>query len=275
MSAATPGSSTTRPVTVSTVRGMKQAGEKIACLTVYDASFTKRLEEAGVEVLLVGDSLGMVIQGHDSTQRVRLEDMAYHTRCVARARGRALLVVDLPLLTYSTPALALESAAQLVREGGAQVLKLEGGRHRLQVVRALSEEGIPVCGHLGLLPQSVHRSGGYRVQGRDAASARALREDALALQEAGAVMLVLECIPTALAAEITRSLAIPVIGIGAGPDCDGQVLVLYDVLGITPGGRPRFTHDFLHSAGSLSGALSDFVRAVKVGTFPGPEHCYP
>lgn len=267
-------SSAPKPVTVSTLRTMKQAGEKIACLTVYDASFTKRLEEAGVEVLLVGDSLGMVIQGRDSTQRVQLEDMTYHTRCVARVRSRALLVVDLPLLTYSTPAQALDSAAQLVRAGGAQVLKLEGGRHRLEVVRVLSKEGIPVCAHLGLLPQSVHRIGGYRVQGRDAASARVLREDALALQEAGAMMLVLECVPAALAAEITRSLAIPVIGIGAGPDCDGQVLVLYDALGITPGDRPRFTHDFLRGAESLTGALGDFVRAVKAGTFPGPEHCY-
>ncbi len=259
-------------ITVETLARMKQSGEKIVALTVYDASFTQRLEEAGVEVLLVGDSLGMVLQGHDSTLPVTLADMIYHTLCVARARHRALLIADLPFMTYMTPAQALGSAARLMQEGGAQMVKLEGGASQVECVRHLVAHGVPVCGHLGLLPQSVHQLGGYRVQGRDAESAQAIRADALALQDAGATLLVLECVPSALAREVTAGVKIPVIGIGAGPDCDGQVLVLHDMLGITPGRPRKFCRDFLEGRGSVSAALSAYVRAVKDGSFPAPEH---
>ncbi len=269
---ATPDNSA--PVTVASLRAMKQRGEKIACLTAYDASFTARLEAAGVEVLLVGDSLGMVIQGHDTTLPVTVRDMVYHCACVSRARRRALIMADMPFMGDMTPRRALASAARLMKAGGAHVVKLEGGRDMAETVALLSGRGIPVCAHLGLLPQSVHKLGGYRVQGRDAAAARRLKEDARLLCEAGADLLLLECVPTALAREISASVAAPVIGIGAGPHCDGQVLVLYDMLGITPGRRPRFSHDFLAGAGSVPAALAAYVQAVKDGGFPGPEHGY-
>jgi 3-methyl-2-oxobutanoate hydroxymethyltransferase len=259
-------------ITIEALAHMKQAGEKIAALTVYDASFARRLEEAGIEVLLVGDSLGMVLQGHDSTLPVTLADMIYHTLCVARVRQGALLIADLPFMTYMTPPQALSSAARLMQEGGAQMVKLEGGAAQIEVVRHLTSLGVPVCGHLGLLPQSVHQLGGYRVQGRDTQSAQAIRDDAVALQDAGATLLVLECVPSALAREITASVKIPVIGIGAGPHCDGQVLVLHDMLGITPGKPRKFCKDFLVGQGSVQAALTSYVRAVKDGSFPAPEH---
>jgi 3-methyl-2-oxobutanoate hydroxymethyltransferase len=251
---------------------MKQKGEKIACLTVYDASFAQLLEDAGIEVLLVGDSLGMVIQGWETTVPVTLEDMVYHTRCVARGRKRALLVVDLPFMSYATAPLALASATALM-QAGAQVVKLEGGAIEVDIVRHLTERGIPVCAHLGLTPQSVHKLGGYRVQGREETAAETIRQDALALQTAGADMLVLECVPSSLATEITHTLAIPVIGIGAGVDCDGQVLVLYDALGITPGKVPKFAKNFSKEvSGGVRMTLEAFVKAVKSGDFPTLEH---
>ncbi|HHH38997.1 MAG TPA: 3-methyl-2-oxobutanoate hydroxymethyltransferase [Sedimenticola sp.] len=262
-------------VTVASLMQMKQRGEKIAVLTSYDAGFTARLEEAGVEVILVGDSLGMVIQGRESTLPVEVDEMVYHTRCVARARRAALLVSDMPFMSYSSPEQALATAGRLMKEGGAQMVKLEGGRHQLETVRRLTGNGVPVCAHLGLLPQSVHRLGGYRVQGRDAESARAMGEDARALEQAGAQMLVLECVPVELARAITGAVSIPVIGIGAGPACDGQVLVLYDMLGITPGPLPRFNRNFLQQGRSITAALAAFVAAVKDGSFPATEHCYP
>jgi 3-methyl-2-oxobutanoate hydroxymethyltransferase len=225
-------------ITLSTLFQMKQRGERIAVLTAYDASFARILDEAGVDVLLVGDSLGMVIQGRESTLPVDVDEMVYHTQCVVRGRRRALLVADMPFMSYGSPEQALHNAGRLMKEGGAHMVKLEGGAVQLETVRRLADHGIPVCAHLGLLPQSVYKLGGYRVQGRDEASARKMREDALALQAAGAQMLVLECVPRGLAGEIRASLRIPVIGIGAGPDCDGQVLVLYDLLGITPGKPP-------------------------------------
>ncbi len=262
------------PVTVATLRKMKRAGEKIVCLTAYDASFAAVLETAGVEVLLVGDSLGMVVQGHETTLPVTMDDMVYHTRNVARARRRALLVGDMPFMSYASPVQAITNAARLMQEGGAHMVKLEGGALQVETVRQLTERGIPVCAHLGLTPQSVHKLGGYRVQGREEAAAQAMLADARALQEAGVDMLILECVPSGLAAEITRTLEIPVIGIGAGPQCDGQVLVLYDMLGITPGKRPRFTRDFMQDRGSVQAAVAAFVQAVKSGSFPGPEHCF-
>ena len=246
------------PVTIATLADMKRRGEKIAVLTSYDASFTRLLEAAGVEVLLIGDSL----------------DMVYHSGIVSRARQRALLIADMPFMSYSSAAQALDTAGRLMKEGGAHMVKLEGGTTQLDTVRHLNDFGIPVCAHLGLLPQSVHKLGGYRVQGRDQDSAQAMRDDALALEEAGAAMLVLECVPAGLAEAISESLAIPVIGIGAGPGCDGQVLVLYDMLGITPLAAPRFVKNFLQDSCSVSGAVAAYVTAVKEGRFPGPEHSY-
>jgi 3-methyl-2-oxobutanoate hydroxymethyltransferase len=215
-----------------------------------------------------------VVQGHGTTLPVTLDHMIYHAACVARGLRRALLAVDLPFLSYASPERALEAAGRLLREGGAQMVKLEGGRHREATVRALAREDIPVCAHLGLQPQSVHRLGGYPVQARDEASARRLLEDAILLQEAGASLLVLECVPAPLAAEVTAALAIPTIGIGAGPDCDGQVLVCYDMLGLTPGKRPRFSRNFLDGTGDVRAAFEAYVADVKAGRFPGPEHCF-
>ncbi|HYN78218.1 MAG TPA: 3-methyl-2-oxobutanoate hydroxymethyltransferase [Lamprocystis sp. (in: g-proteobacteria)] len=258
------------PISVATLAAMKSRGERITCLTCYDASFARLLEAAGVDVMLVGDSLGMVVQGYSTTVPVTIEQMAYHCACVARGRTHALLIGDLPFLACATPERALDSAACLMQEGGAQVVKLEGGASMVNTVRRLTEQGVPVCGHLGLLPQSVNRIGGYRFQGRDADSAQTIREDALALQAAGASLLVLECVPAALAQEISRALAIPVIGIGAGAGCDGQVLVLHDMLGLNPSRPPRFSRDFLKGRGAVSEALAAYLAEVRAGTFPGP-----
>ncbi len=260
-------------VTVPALREFKQRGEKIACLTCYDASFAQVLEAAGVEVLLVGDSLGVVIQGHATTIPVSLEDMVYHTRCVSRVARRPLIVADLPFATYADPKDALHSAACLVQQGGAQMVKLEGGRERAEVIRALVGEGIPVCGHLGLLPQSIHRLGRYRVQGRDPHAAQRLLEDARLLEQAGAELLVLECLPADLAEAITAEVSIPTIGIGAGADCDGQVLVLYDLLGLTAK-PPRCAQDFLAGRGSIQQAVAEYVAAVKSMRFPSEQHVY-
>jgi 3-methyl-2-oxobutanoate hydroxymethyltransferase len=262
---------TTGKITLHRLREMKQAREKIACLTAYDASFARVLEDAGVEVVLIGDSLGMVMQGHGSTVPVTLADMIYHSACVARGCERALRVVDMPYMSYASPAQALGSAARLMSEGAAEVIKMESGAWLTDTVKFLSERGIPVCAHLGLLPQSVHRLGGYRVQGRDAVDAKTIREHAKILQAAGAMMLVLECVPRPLAAEITAELSIPVIGIGAGKDCDGQVLVLQDVIGI--GRATKHTQNFLSAQRhNIPDAIAAYVRAVKNGEFPAAKH---
>lgn len=261
-------------VTTATLKEMKQRKEKIAVLTSYDASFTALIEEAGVDVILVGDSLGMVIQGQESTLPVAVEEMVYHTRCVSRGRKRALLIADMPFMSYSSVEQALNTAGLLMKEGGAHMVKLEGGAIQLETVRQLTANGIPVCAHLGLLPQSVHKLGGYRVQGRDDDTAQAMKEDALALQGVGAQMLVLECIPKGLAKQISESLEIPVIGIGAGVDCDGQVLVIYDMLGITPRLAPKFSKNFLDKTGSVVEALAAYVTAVKEARFPAEEHSF-
>ncbi len=255
-------------MTLTHLHQLKQQGEKIACLTVYDASFTRVLEAAGVEILLVGDSLGMAIQGHASTLPVTVADMAYHVAGVARVRQTALLVVDLPFLSYATPTHALASAAQLV-QAGAQMVKLEGGSPAHQdIVRLLTTHGVAVCAHLGLLPQAVHRLGGYRQQAKTPEAQAQLLAEAQALQAAGAQLLVLEAVPAVLAAQVSALLTIPVIGIGAGPDTDGQVLVLYDVLGLTPQ-APRFSRDFLQGqTGGVLGAVQAYVQAVKRRAFP-------
>lgn len=264
----------TAPVTLHTLRKHRRAGERFACLTAYDASFTMALEEAGVEVLLVGDSLGMVMQGHETTLPVTLSDMIYHTRCVARARRRALLMADMPFMSYNTALQAVGNAGRLMQEGGAQIVKLEGGAAQADIIRALSDHGIPVCAHLGLQPQLVHKLGGYRVQGRGEPAARALVDQARQLEDAGADLMLLECVPCSVAESIVACLQIPVIGIGAGGACNGQVLVLYDILGLTPGKRPRFSREFLSDSPDIGAAVAAYVRAVKDRTFPGPEHTF-
>lgn len=264
----------TNPVTVRTLAAMKASRQKIAMVTAYDASFAAQADAAGVDAVLVGDSLGMVVQGRPSTLPVTIEDIVYHSQCVGRGLGRALLIADMPFLSFRDVSTALASAGRLMAEGGAAMVKVEGAGRVCESIASLAESGIPVCAHLGLTPQSVHKFGGYRVRGRDADEANRLREDARAVAAAGADLLVLECVPDPLAAEITGHLAIPVIGIGAGPRCDGQVLVLYDLLGVTPGRRPRFSKDFLAGTGSVVQALSNYVAAVRGGEFPGPEHSY-
>ena len=252
---------------------MKQAGEKIAVLTAYDASFAGILDTAGVDVALVGDSLGMVLQGREDTLSVTMEDMIYHGSLVSRACRRALVVVDMPYLSYETATAAHENAHRLVREGGADVVKLEGGEEQAQTVAYLVAQGIPVCGHVGMQPQSVREYGGFKVQGRNERQARRIMAGALALQAAGAGLVVLECIPATLAARISRELTIPTIGIGAGIHCDGQVLVIYDMLGISPY-SPHMAKNFLTGGGSVTAAIQEYVRAVKAGEFPGPEHSF-
>jgi 3-methyl-2-oxobutanoate hydroxymethyltransferase len=252
---------------------MKRDGEKIACLTVYDAAFAALLDAAGVEILLVGDTLGMIVQGRNSTLPVTVEDMVYHVSCVARGRRNGLIVADLPFMSYANASQALESSARLMR-AGAEVVKLEGGAVQVDTVRQLTALGVPVCGHLGLQPQSVHKLGGYRVQGRDPAAHRTIVDDAQALAAAGADLLVLECVPTAVAQEVCAAVPIPVIGIGAGAGCDAQVLVLHDMLGVTSGKRPRFVEDFSVGAAGIADAVRRYVEAVKDGSFPGPQHSY-
>jgi 3-methyl-2-oxobutanoate hydroxymethyltransferase len=262
-----------KPITLSTLQTLRQQGEKIAVLTAYDAGFARLAEEAGVEVILVGDSLGMVVQGHASTLPVKLSEMCYHTRCAARGVRRALILSDMPFASYQqSPQQAYASAARLMA-AGAHMVKLEGGAVMLDTVQFLVQRGIPVCAHLGLLPQSVNQLGGYKVQGRDASSANQLLADAHAMEQASAGLLVLESIPAALGKQVTEALTIPTIGIGAGPNCSGQVLVLQDVLGIYPH-APKFARNFLAESGSIQAAFKAYVAAVKSGAFPGTEHCF-
>jgi 3-methyl-2-oxobutanoate hydroxymethyltransferase len=257
-----------KPMTLHRLRAMHAEGEKIAMLTCYDASFARLLDDAGVDVLLVGDSLGMVLQGHDSTVPVSLDEMAYHTQCVARGNRHAWIIGDLPFGSYHASAdQALRGAAKLM-QSGAHMVKLEGGGWTADTVRFLVERGIPVCAHLGLTPQSVHALGGYRVQGRDEQAAQTPRRHARELAEAGASMLVLELMPSALAGELTQALTIPVIGIGAGAACSGQVLVLHDMLGVTQGKLPRFVRNFMDGAPSIEAALRQYVADVKARRFP-------
>jgi 3-methyl-2-oxobutanoate hydroxymethyltransferase len=252
----------------------KTQGEKIAVLTCYDASFATLLNNAGVDVVLVGDSLGMVLHGANSTLSVTLHDMQYHTRCVAKGNKNAYIVTDMPFGSYQqNPEQALRNAARLMA-AGAHMVKLEGGAVMAETVRFLVERGIPVCGHLGLTPQSVHQLGGYRVQGRDEADAAKLLADAKALADAGAGLLVLEMIPATLAKQISESISIPTIAIGAGPDCDGQVLVLQDLLGIYAGKSPKFSRNFMQGAESIQAAVENYVQAVRSGNFPAAEHSF-
>jgi 3-methyl-2-oxobutanoate hydroxymethyltransferase len=262
------------PVNVSTLRRMKLSNEPIACLTAYDASFARAVDDAGVDVVLVGDSLGMVVQGHDTTVPVTVDDIVYHTRCVARGLRRAFLMADMPFMSYTSPTQALDNAVRLMQEGGAMMVKLEGAKGQVAVVEFLARHDIPVCAHLGLTPQSVHKIGGFKVQGREQSVADKMLQDARALQEAGADMVLVECVPNEVGEAIRDALEVPVIGIGAGPSVDGQILVLYDMLGITPGRKPRFVKDFLHGCDSTRTALDAYVSAVKNRDYPAPEHCF-
>ena len=260
--------------TLNKLQTMRSKDEKVAVLTCYDASFATLLEAQGIDVLLVGDSLGMVLQGHETTLPVTLNDMVYHTACVARGSVQAFIVADMPFGTFQiSPEKTFEHAAQLIA-AGAQMVKLEGGAAMVETVRFLSERGIPVCGHIGLTPQSVHQLGGYRVQGKESAAAQKLLEDAVALEQAGAGMIVLETIPALLAAEINAQLTIPTIGIGAGAACSGQVLVLHDMLDVYPGKKGRFVKNYMQGAGSIADAVAGYVREVKDGSFPGQEHSF-
>lgn len=259
--------------TVPAMAAMKAAGQPIVMLTAYDASFARLVDQADVDCVLVGDSLGNVIQGRDSTLPVTVDHMVYHVEAVRRGLTHPLLIADLPFMSYYDRSSAMQAAAAVMR-AGAGMVKLEGGSSVVPLVADLVAQGVPVCGHLGLTPQHVHNLGGYRVQGREEALARALQEDAQALQVAGAGMLVLECVPSGLARAVAENLRIPVIGIGAGIDVDGQVLVLYDVLGISSGRRPRFVHDFMAGADSIPAALAAFVEAVRQRRFPDDEHSY-
>lgn len=265
----------TRPrLTVPALRQMKAEGRRIASVTAYDAGFARSVDAAGLDLVLVGDSLGMVCQGHDSTLPVTVDDIAYHVACVARGLRSALLVADLPFQSDATPTRALEAATRFLQAGAAMV-KLEGAGPKLEVISFLAEREIPVCAHLGLTPQSVLRLGGYKVQGREQAAAERLLADARAVADAGADLLVLECVPSALAERITAAIDIPTIGIGAGPGCDGQILVLHDLLGMNSGHRrPRFVKDFLAEGGSIEGALRAYADEVRDGRFPAPEHGY-
>lgn len=253
---------------------MRAAGEKIAVLTAYDASFAQLCEAAGVEAILIGDSLGMVLQGHDSTLPVTVADIAYHTTAVARGCNRPLIIADMAFGSYQeSPQQAFRNAVVLMA-AGAQMVKIEGGAEIAETTRFLTSRGIPVCAHVGLTPQYVHQLGGYRVQGKNDAGAAKLIADALAQQDAGASLIVLEAIPSTLATEATLKLSIPTIGIGAGKDCSGQVLVMHDMLDVSPGKKARFVRNFMAGQSSIHGAFEAYVAAVKDGSFPAPEHCY-
>jgi 3-methyl-2-oxobutanoate hydroxymethyltransferase len=261
-------------LSITGIQKLRDEGTRIAMLTCYDASFAATLDTAGVECILVGDSLGMVIQGHDTTLPVALADMAYHTRCVVRGSHRAFVLTDLPFGSYQeSPQQAFRSAVELMA-AGAQMVKLEGGAAFAETVRFLTARGIPVCGHLGLTPQSVHQFGGYRVQGKGPEAEQRLLDDAAALEAAGAGMIVLEAIPAKLARAVTAKLHIPTIGIGAGADCSGQVLVLHDMLDVFPGKKARFVRNFMRGASSIAAAVESYVAAVKDGSFPAAEHSF-
>ena len=262
-----------KAVTVRTLFELHAKKEKITMLTCYDASFAALMDMCGIDILLVGDSLGMACQGHTSTLPVTMDDMVYHTKCVARGIKTAMIVSDMPFGTYPSPETAYDYAVELM-QAGAHMIKIEGGLWLGDIVRYLVERAIPVCAHIGMTPQSVHQFGGYPVQGRSDEDAERLARDALALEKAGASLIVMEAVPAALGKKITDSLRTPTIGIGAGADCSGQVLVVHDMLDVYPGKKPRFVRNFMIGQDSIEGAIRAYVRAVKEGSFPAPEHCY-
>ena len=260
-------------ITTASLLKMKQDGQKFTAITAYDATFAKLFDDEGAHVLLIGDSLGMVLQGGQDTLAVNMDEMVYHTRCVARGASKALVVADMPFMSNATPEQTYQNAARLMA-AGARMVKMEGGDWLCDSIRHLTRNGVPVCGHLGLTPQSVHVFGGFKVQGRDEFQAQEIYRQALELQAAGIQLLVLECVPTALAERITKALRIPVIGIGAGPATDGQILVMHDAFGVTSGYVPKFTKNFLAETGDVRAAIRLYVQQVSEGSFPGPEHCF-
>ncbi|QGZ71739.1 3-methyl-2-oxobutanoate hydroxymethyltransferase [Aeromonas hydrophila] len=260
-------------ITTTNLLKMKQEGQRITAITAYDATFAKLFDDEGAHVLLIGDSLGMVLQGGQDTLGVSMDEMIYHTRCVVRGTTNALVVTDMPFMSYATPEQTYQNAARLMA-AGARMVKMEGGDWLCDSIRHLTRNGVPVCGHLGLTPQSVHVFGGFKVQGRDEFQAQEIYRQALELQAAGIQLLVLECVPTSLAERISKALRIPVIGIGAGPATDGQILVMHDAFGITSGYVPKFTKNFLAETGDMRAAIRLYVKQVSEGTFPGPEHCF-
>ena len=260
-------------ITTTNLLKMKQEGQRITAITAYDATFAKLFDDEGAQVLLIGDSLGMVLQGGQDTLGVSMDEMVYHTRCVVRGTTNALVVTDMPFMSYATPEQTYQNAARLMA-AGARMVKMEGGDWLCDSIRHLTRNGVPVCGHLGLTPQSVHVFGGFKVQGRDEFQAQEIYRQALELQAAGIQLLVLECVPTSLAERISKALRIPVIGIGAGPATDGQILVMHDAFGITSGYVPKFTKNFLAETGDMRAAIRLYVKQVSEGTFPGPEHCF-
>ncbi|MBU3023905.1 3-methyl-2-oxobutanoate hydroxymethyltransferase [Aestuariibacter sp. A3R04] len=262
-----------KKVTISRLIAQKAEGTKITALTAYDASFAKMFDEQHIDVLLIGDSLGMVLQGEDDTLPVTVTDVAYHTRAVRKGTQNAFVLADMPFMSYATPQDTFTNAATLMA-AGASMVKMEGGAWLCDTISALVERGVPVCGHLGLTPQSVHVFGGFKVQGRDNDKATKLIEDAIALEQAGAQMLVLECVPTSLGKAVSEALTIPVIGIGAGPETDGQILVMHDMFGISANYMPKFSKNFLMETGDMRSAVKKYIDDVKNGTFPGPAHSF-
>ena len=276
--AATPAPAPSKPVankavTIHTLATLRAVREKITMLTCYDASFASLMDRCGVEILLIGDSLGMVCNGHNSTLPVTVAELAYHTASVARGAKSAMIMSDLPFGAYGTPETAYANAVILM-QAGAHMIKIEGGAWLAETVRFLTQRGIPICAHIGLTPQSVHQLGGYKVQGKSTESATELKNDALALQNAGAAIVLMEAMPSQLGKEVTDMLTIPTIGIGAGPDCSGQVLVMHDMLGVFPGRKARFVRNFMEGAASIDDAVTGYVKAVKDGSFPALEHCF-
>ncbi len=260
-------------ITTASLLKMKQDGQKFTAITAYDATFAKLFDDEGAHVLLIGDSLGMVLQGGQDTLAVNMDEMVYHTRCVARGASNALIIADMPFMSYATPEQTYQNAARLMA-AGARMVKMEGGDWLCDTIRNLTRNGVPVCGHLGLTPQSVHVFGGFKVQGRDEFQAQEIYRQALELQAAGIQLLVLECVPSSLAERISKALRIPVIGIGAGPATDGQILVMHDAFGVTSGYVPKFTKNFLAETGDVRAAVRLYVQQVSEGSFPGPEHCF-
>ncbi|NHZ82229.1 3-methyl-2-oxobutanoate hydroxymethyltransferase [Massilia sp. CCM 8695] len=263
----------TKAVTIPSLNAMRASGAKITMLTCYDASFATLMDRCGVEVLLIGDSLGMVCNGHQSTLPVTVAEIAYHTAAVARGNKSAMVLADMPFGSYGTPEAAFNNAVQLM-QAGAHMVKIEGGAWLAETIRFLTDRAVPVCAHLGLTPQSVHQLGGYKVQGKTIESAARLKADALALEAAGASIVLFEAIPSAVGKELTEALKVPTIGIGAGPDCSGQVLVMHDILGVFPGRKARFVKNFMEGQTSIDAAVSAYVNAVKDGSFPALEHCF-
>ncbi|MBV60227.1 MAG: 3-methyl-2-oxobutanoate hydroxymethyltransferase [Nevskiales bacterium] len=261
-----------KPLNLGDFRTMRANGEAIACLTAYDAAFAAAQEAAGVDLILVGDSLGMVIQGHRSTVPVTVGDILYHTRCVTRSVTRPWVVADMPFLSVRSPDYAVEQAGRLMQEADAAMVKLEGGESQVDVARALADQGIPVCGHLGLQPQLFYKLGGFKVQGREAEAAQAIVDRAKALEQAGADMILLECVPNAVTQGVVEATSVPVIGIGAGPHAHGQILVMHDMLNVTTGRKPRFVKDFMAETGGVEAAFAAYVREVKSGAYPQPTH---